>query len=160
VDMCPLVSFFLARQCFLCCFLLRLDRGRLESISGCVQARRRALGAAYCVTLLFIFVTEIYPFLSPAVGGGSHVQVHLAASGDNVDLVKLTLPPDQSYDPIDTPVKQFLSSPVILLDQSDTAYFVLVPPTAAVTTTHAAQVQKSLVGGIIYLLPSPTPPPP
>jgi hypothetical protein len=98
-----------------------------------------------------IYAQQIYPQISPAFGGGKPATVELVTDDKSAVTLSQLVPmqPRASDQPA-------TSLPVELLDENDTAYFLLVTESAVPPLkpeTHAVKVEKDLVQGIVYVTP-------
>lgn len=99
------------------------------------------------------YASEIYPTITPALGGDI-VKIQLVAEKAKVETLGQLVPIGKKSNKTN-----FTSAPLWLLDQSDKNYFILVcdnsncdtPPKPGNTSVHAVQLDKGLIQGVIYL---------
>lgn len=112
----------------------------------------------FFVIAIRTYASEIYPTITPALGGGDIVKIQLVAEKAKVETLGQLVPIGKK-----SPKTSFTSAPLWLLDQSDKNYFILVcdngncdtPPKPGDTSVHAVQLDKGLIQGVIYLAKKP-----
>ncbi len=101
------------------------------------------------LTLIPAYTQRIYPLIPPTLGGGKPVSVQLVSDSASALVLGELIPVQQTS--TSEPVK---SQPVDLLDENESAYFVLVNDSMT-NLAHAVRVDKGLVKGMVYLQPKP-----
>jgi len=100
-----------------------------------------ALSVVY--NAVFIYSTEVYPKMSPSIGGGNFPIVQLVTDTDATNVMQHIVP--MANDAKTQPLK--------MLEESTKYYIVAVASSNSPSTNSTCLVEKTLVKGIVSLRP-------